>query len=158
MTTYQKVIYDGRFGAYQKYGNKFQKSQVQFEKDQFNAYQNFLYKRAIFGLSVYGEEELSKMHWDKRKRIEKVHTRCQSILNIWKQELANKTVNNALSSLFWHSSLVKDLLDKFATDTDPEYISNLQFKDLGISKQDVVNKLIQEKILPYNFHQLNEAI
>jgi hypothetical protein len=158
MTTYQKVVYEGRFGAYQKYGNKFQKSQVQFEKDPFNAYQNFLYKRAMFGLSVYGEEELSKMHWDKKKRIQKVHTRCQEMLNVWKQELANNRVNKMLSSLFWHSSLVKDMLDKFALDTDPNYISNLEFKDLGISKQEIVAKLIQEKILPYNFYQLNQAV
>ncbi len=112
----------------------------------------------MFGLSVYGEEELSKMHWDKKKRIQKVHTRCQEMLNVWKQELANNRVNKMLSSLFWHSSLVKDMLDKFALDTDPNYISNLEFKDLGISKQEIVAKLIQEKILPYNFYQLNQAV
>lgn len=156
MSTYQKVNYDGRLGSYQRYGNKLQRQPIQYEKDPFNSYQNFLYKRALFGLAVYSQEELVKMHTDKKKRIEKVHGRAQNILNLWKQELTNEWAVKLLNTLFWHSEFVKDFSQKFGNDTDPEYISKVDFKSLGISKVDVVNKLIQEKILPNNFYQLTE--
>lgn len=158
MSSYQKVVYEGRLSHYQQYGKSFNQSKVQFEKDPFTPYQNFLYKRALFGLSVYGEEELSKMHWDKKKRIEKVHTRAQKVLNFWKQELANDWAGEFLSKLFWNSSFVKEYKEKFVRDIDPSYISTVEFKNLGVSKTQIVNKLIEEKILPSNFYELKEAV
>jgi hypothetical protein len=156
MSIYQKVNYDGKLGSYQRYGNKLQRQPLQYEKDPFNSYQNFLYKRALFGLAVYTQEELVKMHSDKKKRIEKVHTRAQEILNLWKQELAGQWTVKLLNTLFWHSDLVKEFTEKFGEDTDPQYISKVDFKSLGVSKVDVINKLISEKILPNNFYQLTK--
>lgn len=149
----QPVEYSGRLSDYQLYGRPNQRF-VEYERDEFNSYQNFLYKRALFGLSVYSAEELSKMHWDKKKRIQKVHLRTQTVLNLWKQELINSTVNKIFATLFHHSSFVKDMIEKFGDDTDPNYISKVNFKDLGIDKRQVVSKLIQEKILPANFYEL----
>lgn len=150
---YQKVVYSGKLGEYQTKPSKFIGRSV-FEQDAFNAYQNFLYKRALFGLSVYSEEELAKMHWDKKKRIEKVHARAQQVLNSWKQELTFKYVSGVLANMFYHSQFVKDYKETFAGVTDPEYISRTEFKDLGIKKEDIVSKLITERILPPNFYQL----
>jgi hypothetical protein len=158
MSSYQKVVYEGRLSNYQRYGKTVSKKQIEYERDPFNPYQNFLYKRALFGLSVYGEEELSKMHWDKKKRIQKVHTRAQDLLNTWKQELLNDWTSTLLSKIFWHSTLVKDYKEKFVGNTDPGYISPVEFKDLGITKTHIIDKLIKEKILPSNFYQLKEAV
>lgn len=155
MPSYQKVVYTGRLNEYQKYGNNYQqKRYVEYERDEFNQYQNFLYKRAIFGLTVYSPEELQTMHWDKKKRIQKVHARAQSVLNTWKQQLANEWATGLLSKIFHHSQLAKDLIESFGSHIDPDYISPLEFKSLGISKRDIVEKLISEKILPNNFYQL----
>ncbi|NBP16059.1 hypothetical protein EBU95_16985 [bacterium] len=149
----QPTEYSGRLSEYQLYGNPDRRF-VEYERDEFNAYQNFLYKRALFGLSVYSTDELSIMHWDKKKRILKVHTRTQNVLNLWKQEMINSTVNKLLSNLFYHSAFVKEMIEKFGSDTDPEYISRVSFKDLGVSKKAIVTKLIEEKILPVNFYEL----
>lgn len=158
MASYQKVVYTGRLSEYQNYGSNYQKKRYsEYERDEFNSYQNFLYKRALFGLSVYAEEELSTMHWDKKKRIQKVHQRAQNVLNLWKQELANQWVATGLTEVFHHSQLVKDLVKIFADHTDPDYISTLDFKGMDISKKDIVNKLIEEKVLPNNFYQLTAA-
>jgi hypothetical protein len=150
----QPVQYSGRMSDYQLYGKGAERF-VEYEKDEFNNYQNFLYKRALFGLSVYSKEDLSIMHWDKKKRIQKVHIRTQNVLNLWKQEIVNSTVNKIFSTLFHHSSFVKDMVEKFGDDTDPNYISKVNFKDLGIEKRQVVTKLIQERILPVNFYELS---
>jgi len=150
----QPTEYSGKLSEYQLYGNPSQRF-VEYERDEFNAYQNFLYKRALFGLSVYSAEELSIMHWDKKKRIQKVHLRTQNVLNLWKQEIINSTVNKIFSTLFFHSSFAKDMVEKFGNDTDPNYISKVNFKELGIDKRQIVTKLIQEKILPVNFYELS---
>lgn len=150
----QPTEYSGRLSEYQLYGNPNQRF-VEYERDEFNSYQNFLYKRALFGLSVYSAEELSIMHWDKKKRIQKVHLRTQNVLNLWKQEIINSTVNKIFSTLFFHSSFAKDMVEKFGNDTDPNYISKVNFKELGIDKRQIVTKLIQEKILPVNFYELS---
>jgi len=150
----QKVVYKGKMESYQLYGNPGRKQQVVYEKDEFNPQQNYLYKRVLFGLSVYSEEELTKMHWDKKKRILKVHSRAQTVLNIWKHQLSNQWTADLLTSLFWNSNFAKEYADKFVNEVDPTYISNLEFKSLGVSKKEIVNKLIEEKVLPYNFYQL----
>jgi len=150
----QKVVYKGKMQSYQLYGNPGRKQQVVYEKDEFNPQQNFLYKRVLFGLGVYSEEELTKMHWDKKKRILKVHSRAQTVLNIWKHQLSNQWTADLLTSLFWNSNFAKEYADKFVNEVDPTYISNLEFKSLGVSKKEIVNKLIEEKVLPYNFYQL----
>ena len=94
------------------------------------------------------------MHWDKKKRIQKVHQRTQNVLNLWKQEIVNGTVNKFFSHIFHHSPLAKEMVEKFGSDTDPDYISHVNFKDLGLEKKQVVSKLVQEKILPANFYEL----
>ena len=149
----QSTHYAGRLSEYQLYGNPDRRF-AEYERDEFNAYQNFLYKRALFGLTIYSADELSIMHWDKKKRIVKVHTRTQNVLNLWKQEIINSSVNKVLSSLFYHSRFVKEMVEKFGSDTDPNYISKVSFKDLGITKKDIVTKLMEEKILPVNFYEL----
>jgi hypothetical protein len=130
---------------------------MEFERDPFNAYQNFLYKRALFGLSVYQEVELSKMHKDKKKRITKVHQRAQQVLNIWKQQLTNQWAADLMGKFFHHSNLVKEFTENVADAIDPDYISNLEFKSLGIDKKEIVNKLIEEKVLPKDFYTLKAA-
>lgn len=151
-TSYQKVIYSGKLGEYQTSPKRFQN--IVYEQDPFNNYQNFLYKRALFGLSIYTQEELLKMHTAKKKRIQSVHERAQKILNAWKQKLSHEITSKFLAQVFHHSKLVKDYVEKFAEETDSDYISRVDFKSLGISKKNIIDKLIEERILPHNFYQL----
>ncbi len=149
----QPSSYDGKLSDYQLFGNR-QSGYVEYERDEFNAYQNFLYKRALFGLSVYSVEELNIMHGDKKKRIVKVHGRTQKVLNLWKQEMVNNMVNSIFNNLFHHSTFAREIVEKFGTETDQSYISDVDFKSLGVEKKQIVSKLIQEKILPVNFYEL----
>jgi len=128
-----------------------------FERDAFNATQNFLYKRAMFGLSVYSPEEVEKMNFDKKKRIIKVHKRCQGILNIWKQRLCNEYTNRIFETFFPNTEMGKFFYVTHCDTVDPSFMNTLNFKDMGISKQVIVEKLIIEGILPKNFHSLTDA-
>lgn len=127
-----------------------------YEKDLFNEVQNFLYKRAIFGIKVYTDEQINKMNHDKKRRIIKVHKRCQNILNIWKQELCNDFTNRIFEKLFPRPEMSKFFYVTHRNSTDADYMNTLNFKDMGVSKKQIVDKLIIEGVLPKDFYNLKK--
>lgn len=128
-----------------------------FEKDAFNATQNFLYKRVMFGLRVYSPEEVNKMNFAKKKRIEKVHLRCQHVLNIWKQQLCNQYTNGIFETFFPRTEMAKFFYVTHRDTVDPSFMNTLNFKDMGITKFQIVKKLVAEGILPKDFYSLKDA-
>lgn len=114
--------------------------------------QEDLYKRLLKGLSYYSKEELYAMNSTKKKKIQLKHIKTQHALNMWKQELTNKITNKLLSDLFPNSNLIKEITENSFTSTN--FINTLSFKDLKITKSDVINKLIQVNMLPNNFATL----
>jgi len=134
-----------------QYTRKFKQS---YERDLFNNNQNFLYKRALFGLSMYEPDELQIMHQDKIKRINKVNLHAQEILNIWKQQIINSITNEFFTKTFSNSNFVRDIIDKYGNYTDTNYISTVDFKSIGMTKKHIADKLIIEGILPHNFYEL----
>jgi hypothetical protein len=150
---YEKVQYEIKPRAYRYRRSKnIDPYSMVYERDPYSTQQNFLYKRAMFGLSVYDQSEIELMHWQKRKRIQKVHKRTQLELNLWKQDIVNKWTNKFFEVLFPNNKLTTDLLR--LTDIDPQYKNTSSFTDLGIGKDAIVNKLIDVGILPAHFHNL----
>lgn len=145
--------YSGKFNDFQTFGSSLKgKRYSEYEKDPYNKHQNFLYKRAMFGLKMYTQEEIKSMHPAKKKRIKKVHARAQHELNIWKQERLIQLSNKFLS-VFKRSRLCSDIIEDYS-EPDPQFISRMSFKDLGIEKKDIVDRLVQQKVLPHNFDVL----
>jgi len=150
----EKYQYVGSLEDFQLYGSQINdKKYTEYEVDPYNQYQNFLYKRALFGLKMYSPEEIAQMTAERKSRIVKLHRRAQKILNVYKQEVVNQFTNNIFTKYFPNSSITKALTGELNF-TDPEYINKMDFKFLGISKESVINKLIREKILPKNFYEL----
>jgi len=150
----EKIYSAGKLLNYRLYGDQKRKRYyIQYERDPYNKVQNFLYKRALFGLNIFEKEEITLMHKDKRKRIQKVHKRTQRELTIWKQEIINKLTND-LFELFPKSILAQQLIEQHST--DPSFKNTFSFKELGIKKDHVVEKLYKSGILPNNFYELNE--
>ena len=117
-------------------------SQVQFK----------MFKHVMVGLDMYTPQELYAMNSSKKAKIFKRHKQAQAMLNLWKQELTNNFTSRLLSGLFPNSQLIKELASDKSTSN--KYTNTLAFKDLGISKTDIINKLIQENFLPKNFATL----
>ena len=152
-----KFEYKGKLEEFQQRGvsNEGQRY-MEYEIDPFNQYQNFLYKRALFGLKIYTPEELQMMKKEKRARINKIQRKTQKVLNVYKQEVVNKLTNNIFQRYFPNSPITKALMGEFNF-TDSEYVNTLDFKVLGITKEHIVNRLIHEKILPKNFYDLKSV-
>lgn len=124
------------------------------KKDDYTQHQDFLYNRALFGLSIYKLDEVVIMSVEKKKRIMRLHKKTQKIINLWKQEIVNMLANKVFTDLFPDMEITKCLVMYYGTVGDPEHINNMSFKMLKISKEQIINKLIENKILPKNFNQL----
>lgn len=111
--------------------------------------QTELYMRLIRGLDKYTPQELYAMNSAKKIKIKNKHLQAQRVLNTWKQELTNALTNKLLLGLFPNSALVKEMVDETFTSTN--FVNTLTFKDLRISKADIINKFIETNLLPYNF-------
>lgn len=120
----------------------------------YTRYQNFLYQRALYGLKVYTEEELIVMNKQKRKRIQSVHQRAQQVINLWKQTKLI-TFGKVIFSMFPNSKLAKDILATY-NEPDPTFVCTISFKDLGITKEDIITKFLETGLLPRNFHALSD--
>ncbi len=128
------------------------------DKDGFTPYQNFLYKRALYGLDVYTSEEKREMFYGKRKRILKTQKRCEHVLNMWKQELLISYTNQIFKH-FNSSRIAKYLVETSINhQTDEEFVVKINLLKIGISKKQVIDKLIKERILPFDFMQLKKQI
>jgi len=134
---------------YQLYAGK---TYVQYEQDGLTAYQNYLYKRALYGLDALTEKELATMCSKKKQRIVNVYKRAQVTLNKFKQQITIQYSNFLFSTLFPESPITQALLAD--TETDEKFKNTLTFKDLGITKEQIISIFMLEGILPKNFLSL----
>lgn len=137
---------------YRIYGDKKHLYQMQYERDPYSQKQNFLYKQALYGLSAYKPQQVSTMKSFKKKRISNNQKKTQRILNTLKQEKTNEITNLILKQLFPKSSLVDDIIKH--SKPNKNFINKLTFKELGINKKDIIDKLILFDILPKEFYSL----
>ena len=75
------------------------------------------------------------------------------LTNLNASNISDGTLNVAYGGTGLNSLPLNQIL--IGNDTDPNYISKVNFKELGVDKRQIVTKLIQEKILPVNFYELS---
>ena len=115
-----------------------------------NPQQHFLFKRVLHGTNLYTQQDLSKMHWDKKRRVKKVWQRGQREINAWKQRICNRA-SQEIFKIFHHSEFAKSILDQSVDYIDNEYKNTMTFKDLGIKYEDVILLFMGKGLLPTNF-------
>ena len=152
LLTLKNIIMNTLKESLEKYQLHTTKTYMSYEQDKYNSYQNYLYKRAMYGLNSITQEELATMCSKKKQRIINVYKRAQSVLNIAKQKASINYTNFLFKTLFPNSPFTDILLS--CTEVDEKFKNTLSFKDLGINKDQIVNLFIQEGILPKNFMDL----
>ena len=128
------------------------KSYLQYEQDKDSEYQNYLYKRALYGLNSLTEQEIVTMCSKKKQRIVNVYKRAQLVLNKLKQDITISYSNFIFKTLFPNSPITEYLLSD--TETDSAFKNILTFKDLDINKDKIITIFMSEGILPKNFLSL----
>lgn len=137
---------------YQLYSGK---TYIQYEQDKYSEYQNYRYKRVLYGLKSLPKEEVERMCDKKKRRINNVHYKAQGVINIAKQKLTIQWTNKFFTTFFPKSKIALDLAE--LNEVDKNFKNKLTFKDLNLSKDDIISILMDEKILPSNFLSLREA-
>jgi len=133
-------------------GNKKEKSnQSYYETDIYTDYQNHLYQCLIKGLDAFPKNQVDQMSEYKKAKITENHKICNLVLNKWKQQIINNKTNIIFETLFPNTALSKIFYIKFKNSTDSKFECTLKFKDLGITKDDIIKKLIKCALLPSNF-------
>ena len=128
------------------------KHYMQYETDGYSQYQNYLYKRALYGLDSLSENELATMCSKKKQRVINVYKRAQVTLNQFKQQVTIAQSNFIFRTLFPKSPITDFLLAD--TEVDEKFKNTLTFKDLGITKEQIISIFMAEGILPKNFLSL----
>lgn len=147
-------VYSGNYSKYQTEGSNYNgKKYSKVENDYLNDYQIFLYNRAMFGLNVYTKDQIEKLHWEKRKRINKVNQRAKDILNLWKQRIVNINTTRVFQVCLPDHPVTKFMTDT-VDDVDSKYINTIPLKELGITRPQIIRKFIEEGVLPLNFYKL----
>jgi hypothetical protein len=145
-TRKEKFDYTGSLSDYQlNASNKVTK----YEVDSYTQYQNHLYKRALYGLNAFTQQELATMCSKKKQRVSNVYLRGQKVINLYKQKLTVAYSNMLFKTFFPDSPITNYLLGE--QELDVKHTNTLTFKDLNISKEDIITVFITEGILPKNF-------
>jgi hypothetical protein len=122
-----------------------------FEKPLFNNVQQRLYAEAVYGLSLYNQEQLQHLPKSKKHEILVIFKKTQEILNIFKQQVINQQVNPLFQKFFPKSKVANVML---SVDIDATVKCKIPFKELNITQQMIANKLVEMGILPINFYEL----
>ena len=139
-------------GTLSKYQTDNKKSYMEYEQDRYTPYQNYLYKRALYGIDALSKEELQTICSKKLERIKRVHLKAQKVINRYKQSLTI-SYTNKLFELLWPSSPFTAFMMN-STETDDSFTNKLTFKDLNISKDDIISIFISEGVLPKSFLEI----
>lgn len=131
------------------------KTYIQYETDKYSSYQNYLYKRALYGLDALSQDELANICTKKKQRIVSVYKRAQVVLNKFKQRITIAYSNHIFETFFPNSPITQFLLAD--SETDEKFKNTLTFRDLKVSKDDIINVFIAEGVLPKNFLSLEHS-
>jgi len=150
----EKKYQDNSHGKYQHDG--------WLDKTQFE-----LYNVAMYGLSGYSVVKLKKIPLEKKRRITRLHQRAMKALNNFKQQRVNELFNklcglkmkkfetNPFNTNFEGTKIG---IDHFGNTTDEAFTCTLSFKDLNVSREQIIERLIQERVFPENFFQLKKLV
>lgn len=141
-------------GSLEEYQLKMQ-NEGKYQSITYTSYQNYLYKRALYGLGALKEEERATICKKKKHRISRVYYKGQVAINLYKQKLTNAYSNELISHFFLPESPIAQFFIE-NSETDEEYKNTLTFKDLNINKEKIISIFIDNEILPKNFHSLKK--
>ena len=123
-----------------------------FDNVNLNPHQVKLYRLAMYGVEALSDDEKNKLNFKETLKIINNKEYTQKMINRWKQELIVTSVDNLFLSLFPKSKFIKTITN--LNDYSDTIINETSFKELGITRKQLLNKLIEWKSLPENFYQI----
>ena len=116
---------------------------------EMNTIQRNMYRRLFYGMEAFSAEEVKTMSKIDISKVTRDHSKAQKIVNQMKYEKYFNDYNKLLAVIFPHV--------KLGFCKDGQDVSVPSLKELKITTVDIINKWIEEKLLPQNFYNLNIA-
>lgn len=121
-----------------------------------NRFQKILYNHAMYGLKCYTPEQIKAMTYVQKMAITDVYEQAQFKLNMWKLQLIHEKIGSFLTTLFHRSEFARQMA------TYPKKVSSwekttITFRQLGIRRKQIIQKLIEWEILPVQYYELNHG-
>lgn len=123
-----------------------------YEPLKFNYTQYRMYYSLLNGLKFYKPEIVAKFSQAKKDHITRKHKKTQQVINRWKNQIVNAYSNHIFKSIFWNSDIAKEMVA--LTEQDDTALNTMTFRELGLQKHQIAQKLIEHKLLPDNFFLL----
>ena len=141
----------GKKSSFIKYDEANQQQQSKRSENFFemNTIQRNMYRRLFYGMEAFSPEEVKTMSKIDISKVTRDHSKAQKVVNQMKYEKYFGDYNKLLAVIFPHV--------KLGFHKDGQDVSLPSLKELKISTVDIVNKWIEEKLLPENFFNLNIA-
>jgi hypothetical protein len=144
-----QLEYQGRLSHYQQHGSQF-KGKV-YQSMLYTERQNFLYNRLIQGLNYFPECEIQQMARSKRKRINAFHKKAVVIMNKAKRDKISAFFEGVFKPMFHKSPMAEDLVLNYREEF--EDLSSISFEALKITRDDLIARFIQARLLPQDFYK-----
>jgi hypothetical protein len=114
---------------------------------EMNNIQRNMYRRLFYGMEAFSVEEIKTMSKIDITKVTKDHTKAQKIVNEMKYQKLYGDYNKLLAVIFPHI--------KLSFYKDGQDIPLPSLKELKITTVNIIDKWIEEKLLPSNFYNLN---
>lgn len=144
----------------QLYGNSYKGfSHQDHETYKFNYLQNHLYEKCLYGVAACSTEELENMTAQEKMSMNYNHKRTQQLINLSKWKYSINFSNSFLKALKFTHKLEKNItwFINSVLDVEPgdnNEINRASLRDIG-GKTKLIEKMIENKILPSNFYKLS---
>lgn len=124
------------------------------EQTKFSPKQKDLYSKLLYGFKAYTKEEINAMTESKKINVTINYTKAHRILSRWKQDITFSKLDDLLLFLFPKSPIIKQFVSTKGYINDIPEKDKIFFSEIGINQDAIVNKLIENDLLPKNFYQL----
>lgn len=148
---HRTMPYENKLRDIQLYGKKhkgetFQKigtSHLEFEMQKE-------YRRAIYGLGSCTPAEIASMSFTEQRKLTILQSQVQLELNSLKEEVTHNKIGSFLCT-FFHRSEFAMALAHYEPHVDEDNTNTLQFKELGITKEMIIERLVGAGLLSQTF-------
>ena len=117
----------------------------------FNALQESMYRRVMYGLREYSQEQLAGMNGAERAKIVRDHGKCERLVHRLKVETVHGPATRLINACFPH---LRDKIGTKASDYLLKLPPGATLNKLRIEARTVAELLVTHRLLPRNFFSL----
>lgn len=129
---------------------KILQTKEKLESLHLNIIQRQMYRRLMYGLNEYTPEQIASFSPQTIEKIVNDYKKTKRYLHIMKAKKLYSAETNLINALFPSYNIGSKDFDWFL-----DLPKKATLKSLGISTKEVIDELIQRKLLPFNFYKLS---